>query len=973
MVHKQKRRANSIKPNQEDANYRNSKIKIMYSNVDGLLSKLMELKDIIKDKEPQVICLTETKLNTNILDDTLNLENYNVWRKDRKIKQGGGVMILTSKELQVKQIHANSLEMVELIAVEIKTKEGDIIIATVYMPPQTRTWEKEMYTEMMENTTKSIRTLLQNTEDKAKRIILNGDFNCNVNWESMETKGAENHWDNKLVELTQDFLLYQHVTSSTRKRGLDEPSLLDLVFTRQKEDIESIIYHPPLGKSDHVLLEYSFIVAYDVINENEDYKNHLNYRKGDYIKLKDHFKGINWEQELTETDVDTQYLKFCDIYKAGVLKHIPYQREKVKKVNEWFNHDCVKAREKRDLLWNRYRRHNSEKAYERYKHARNEYTAVRKEAQIAFEKDIIDKSKDQPKLFYSYIKSKSKVKDKIQSVMDKGQNFVKEEEICEILNNSFQSVFTKERPFEDDGTTQATPHKLGNIILSRREIKEELKNLDARKANGPDEISNWVLKECAEELSKGLQIIFQNSLDQGKLPEIWKKANIVPLYKKGNRQCPLNYRPVSLTSVVCKLLEKLVRKRWVDHLEKHEMLSESQYGFRKGKSCVTNLLSYYDRVAETMQERDGWVDSIYLDFKKAFDRVPHERLIWKLEYIGGIQGCLLKWMQDFLNERKMRTILRGKYSSWREVTSGVPQGSVLAPIMFLVYINDINENIGTESYLNMFADDAKIQRTIKNEDSCKELQKDLTKLYDWSHKWQMEFNAEKCHVMKFGKSAMRPDWDYQLGSNNLMESHKEKDLGVVINNKLSPEDHINDKIRSTYNLLANMRVAFAYIDEEMVKKIITSFIRPTLEYAAVVWSPHLKKHIKKIEKVQRAATRWVPSLRDLSYEERLAKLQLPTLEERRKRGDMIMLYKCVEGKEKIDRNEYIIPTQLPSRGHSKKLFKKRLKKDVRKYSFPHRAIDQWNALPEEVVCANNIHKFKEKYDNTVVKDGTLRA
>ena len=160
-------------------------------------------------------------------------------------------------------------------------------------------------------------------------------------------------------------------------------------------------------------------------------------------------------------------------------------------------------------------------------------------------------------------------------------------------------------------------------------------------------------------------------------------------------------------------------------MEKHEILTERQYGFRKGKSCVTNLLSYYDRVAETMQERDGWVDSIYLDFKKAFDRVPHKRLIWKLEYIRGIQGCLLKWMQDFLKEREMRTILRGKYSSWREVTSGVPQGSVLAPIMFLVYINDINENIGTESYLNMFADDAKIQRTIKNEDSCRELQEDL--------------------------------------------------------------------------------------------------------------------------------------------------------------------------------------------------------------------------------------------------------
>ncbi len=167
-------------------------------------------------------------------------------------------------------------------------------------------------------------------------------------------------------------------------------------------------------------------------------------------------------------------------------------------------------------------------------------------------------------------------------------------------------------------------------------------------------------------------------------------------------------------------------------------------------------------------------------------------------------------------------------------------------------------------------------------------------------------------------------------------------------------------------------MAFAYIDEEIVRKTITLFIRPMLEYAAGVWSPHLKKHIKKIEKVQRAAARWVPSLRNLSYEERVDMLQLPTLEEIRKRGDTIMSHKCVEGKEKIDSNEYIIPTQLTSRGHSKKLFKKRLKKDVRKFSFPHRAIDQWNVLPE-VVCAKNIHKFKEKYDRAVLKDGTLRA
>ena len=196
---------------------------------------------------------------------------------------------------------------------------------------------------------------------------------------------------------------------------------------------------------------------------------------------------------------------------------------------------------------------------------------------------------------------------------------------------------------------------------------------------------------------------------------------------------------------------------------------------------------------------------------------------------------------------------------------------------------------------------------------------------------------------------------------------------MVINNRLSPTDHINEKIRNMYALLANMRVAFTYINEDMLRKIITSFIRPTLEYASVVWNPHLKKHIDKIEKVQRAATRWVPSLRDFSYEERLERLNLPTLEERRKRGDMIMLYKCTTGKEKIDMDDYITYGKSTSRGHSKKLYKKRGDKDVRKFSFPNRAIDQWNALPNEIVCANAIHKFKDMYDKNVIKYGTIRA
>ena len=297
----------------------------------------------------------------------------------------------------------------------------------------------------------------------------------------------------------------------------------------------------------------------------------------------------------------------------------------------------------------------------------------------------------------------------------------------------------------------------------------------------------------------------------------------------------------------------------------------------------------------------------------------------------------------------------------------------MAPVMFLVYINDMPNKISTESYINMFADDAKVLRKIHDKESCEALQNDITKLYEWSQTWQLQFNADKCHVMEIGDGIRRPHGDYKMGEKCLEKSQKEKDLGVMINTKLSPEDHINKKVRSAYALLANIRVAFKYIDKNMMKKLIVVFIRPILEYAAVIWSPHLKKHICKLERVQRAATRWIPELRHLTYRERLKKINLPTLEERRERGDMITLHKCVNGLEFIDRDNFITPAVGRTRGHSKKLARRRSKKDIRKFSFPTRSIEKWNALPEEVVCAKTIHSFKEKYDQMEKADVTPRA
>ena len=327
-----------------------------------------------------------------------------------------------------------------------------------------------------------------------------------------------------------------------------------------------------------------------------------------------------------------------------------------------------------------------------------------RETRRKYEKDVIVKCKDQPKLFYRFVNNKVKHRQELEKLRKGGVEYTEEAEMAEIMNEHFKSVFTRENinPSDIDWEEKVPPMK--EIEVTKNEIMEHLSNLDVRKSHGPDDIANWILKECRNELADEIHNLINRPLKDGKVPEDWKRANIVPIYKGGSKEEPTNYRPVSLTSTIAKICERIIKSRWVKHLEKNKLLNQSQFGFRQGRSCVTNLICFYSRLIDIIQERDGWADCAYLDLKKAFDKVPHKKLLKKLETAGGIQGRLLDWMEDFLQERKMRVVIRDQYSNWNEVISGVPQGTVLAPIMFAIYINDMNK--GIESYMSFFADDA---------------------------------------------------------------------------------------------------------------------------------------------------------------------------------------------------------------------------------------------------------------------------
>ena len=375
------------------------------------------------------------------------------------------------------------------------------------------------------------------------------------------------------------------------------------------------------------------------------------------------------------------------------------------------------------------------------------------------------------------------------------------------------------------------------ITVLESYVKELLLCLKVDKSPGPDQLHPRVLKELANELAKPLTLLFQMSLDHGKVPIQWKLANVTPIYKKGTKSSPANYRPVSLTSIVCKLLEKVVAKHILSHVESNRIIPDQQHGFLSGRSTSTNLLEAMNVWIELMQH-DIPVDIMYLDYAKAFDTIPHQRLLEKLKSLG-IKGNVLKWLEQFLTGRKQRVVVNFTMSEWIEVLSGVPQGTVLGPLLFLLFICDLPDVVS--NFISLFADDAKMYGMCQDDS----LQSDLNALVQWTHSNQMSFNTDKCKVMHMGKK--NPFKEYTMvdkyGESEVLEcTDVEKDLGVHIDDKLSFNEHITKQVNKANRALGALKHTIKYMDKDSFTCLYKSLIRPHLEYASVAWFTKTKYH-----------------------------------------------------------------------------------------------------------------------------------
>ena len=465
------------------------------------------------------------------------------------------------------------------------------------------------------------------------------------------------------------------------------------------------------------------------------------------------------------------------------------------------------------------------------------------------------------------------------------------------------------------------------------------------------------LKNIADLISSPLSVIFHKSLNEGIVPAEWKEANITPIHKKGAKNNRENYRPVSMTSILCKLMESIVRDKIVDYMINNNMFSKKQHGFVPSRNCMTNLLACMEKWTDLI-EKGYSIDVIYTDFAKAFDRVPHQRLLHKMKKLG-IIGMTHRWVGQFLQGRRQRVRVEQEFSSWVPVKSGIPQGSVLGPLLFVIFINNMPDMI--DSMCLLFADDAKIYRAIASQEDKETLQHDLDKLTEWSVTWQLPFNVEKCKSLHIGSK--NEHHIYNMSEKCLEQVKEEKDLGIVIDDELKFHKQTAAAIKKANGVLGAIKKSFALLDETTLPMLYKTLVRPHLEYGNVIWGPFYKEDIKAIEKVQRRATKMVPALKDMSYDQRLHELELPSLAHRRMRGDMIYTYKLLTGQLNMSKDEFFKLSKTSTRGHHMKIFKEHATKLPRINTFSKRIVHEWNGLPSKVVKAGTVESFKEKLDD----------
>ena len=553
--------------------------------------------------------------------------------------------------------------------------------------------------------------------------------------------------------------------------------------------------------------------------------------------------------------------------------------------------------------------------------------------------------------------------------------------IAELFNSYFASVFSNHQNTQND--QEGTEHENNEPnteelerTISELEVLSALRALDPDKTLGPDGIPSRILKETAQQIAPSITLLFNKSMNSGVVPDEWKLANVVSVYKRGEKEDVQNYRPISLLCIVSKLLERCVLKHIWEHL--CVILNECQHGFVPGKSCTSQLIGVLDKIGRLL-DRGEQIDVIYLDMSKAFDRVNHKIFIEKLRHLG-FKTNLLRWFKSYLYHRRQQVTVLGVTSPALPVTSGVPQGSILGPVLFLLYVNDLPDKISSSS-IAAFADDTKIFKRISSITDNIHLQEDLNSLVQWSCSTDLTFNPTKCKVQTISRKRKPIKTSYTMGDSDLEHCSHEKDLGVWISYDLTWKKHVQTQSAKANKILGYAKRTTQRIGSVRTRRTIyLTVVRAHLAYSSQVWAPQTVELIKEIEQIQRRATKYIlqlPYRCPDTYKERLIQTDLLPLSYWHEYLDMVLLFKLTNNTTYTEKG--LLPTvkepgrstRSSSRVDGAIMLEEQLcRSSTYARSYLVRSKRVWNVLPKETrrnttSLSSYKHLLKEYYQSAL--------
>ena len=875
------------------------------------------------------IALTETWLRDH-LDAEVNIEGYKLFRQDRnkskssrKGRDGGGTACYLKEDIAAgtDTVLSFSNEAIEVLGLYIKVK--NLVLMIVYRQPDNRAGGNRSTDVHFKEAIGKIHDVFMQLPKPTPDIIMCGDFNLpHALWpEGKIRTGAttdERNMIEDLVTLKNEFFLGQEIMKPTHNQG----NTLDLLFTNNPELLHSYVCNRT-EYSDHFLVEgkinyktpennqekqndasnpkYSPNVKSSIINFNQ-----LNFfsEKINWKKINEELQRMEWRRDFRGVPPEVMLNRFYTNCLSVCEKYVPLKREsknsKPSKI----------PRDRRNLIRKRRRKLlAADKARSAIQKAKLEKEASELDKQLkkSYETELAENEHKavlaigkNSKYFYSYAKKFSKIKAGIGPLLDATEKLVScPAKMAEILKAQYDAIFST--PFEpmrasadifNDASNSDGP-MLSHIYFEPGDIEEAIDELSANSAAGPDQFPSVLLKQCKKVLSKPLHTIWKESLVTGEIPNILKTANIVPIHKGGSRGEAKNYRPVALTSHIIKIFEKVLRKHIVCHLEENQLLNPRQHGFRAGRSCLSQLLSHFETITKILEDGDN-VDVIYLDFAKAFDKVDFLVTLRKIKHIG-INGNIGKWLYSFLTGRTQTVIVNGTGSSPSEVKSGVPQGSVLGPLLFLILLGDIDKSVAS-AFVSSFADDTRVGHRIKDASDVMTLQEDLRAIYEWSVENNMTFNSEKFECIRYGKRKNFHETTGYLSDVNSSITPKDQinDLGVLTSSNCQFKSHIENVTKSANKLCGWILRTFKTRAPKLMVLLWKSLVLSKLDYCSQLWSPIIKGDIQKLEMVQRSFIRKIDGMGNLDYWTQLKRLKLYSLERRRERYMIIYIWRILE-------------------------------------------------------------------------------